>query len=95
MLKKLVVLFLSLFLVALTLNLLSGCATFPEQRRFEKPYPMWASFDHWYFSNIGYKDGADFRELQLSDEQGWWGEEVILVYDYEPDFEFIDTLEGK
>lgn len=74
-----------------------GCATYPEQRAKGKPYPAYASWSHWYFSNIGYKseNSPMFRDLQLSDEQGWWGEEVVLHYEYEPYSDNIDTFEGK
>jgi hypothetical protein len=55
---------------------------------------MWASWQHWYFSNIVDEANVTFRHLQLSDEQGWWGKEVIIVYDYEPFTENIDTFKG-
>lgn len=66
-----------LVLVVFALILMAGCTIYPEQRKYDKPYPMWASFSHWHFCEYGYKDGVDAEEYAKSVEEGWWGEPVI------------------
>ena len=68
-------------LVIVAILLLSGCAAMRESGWWEHK-TQWASCEHAKFSLVGYKNPT-FEDLKVTEEKGWWGKEIPVVYTYD------------